>query len=183
MSTAGWRRCPRCASELARGPVAGEDRDRLHCPACGLVLYENPAPTASAVVERDGRILLTRRGIEPFLGMWDLPGGFVEAWERPQEAVRRELAEETRLDVAVTGLVGIFPDVYGAGGGTTLNIVYAAAVVSGDGEPASDVSELGWFEPDELPAPAEFAFASCAEALAAYVDGRRTPGRAGAPGP
>jgi ADP-ribose pyrophosphatase YjhB (NUDIX family) len=183
VSTAGWRHCPRCASALARGPVAGEERDRLHCPACGLVVYENPAPTASAIVERDGRILLTRRGIEPFRGMWDLPGGFVEAWERPQEAVRRELAEETRLDVSVTGLVGIFPDEYGGGGGTTLNIVYAAVVAAGEGEPASDVSELGWFAPGELPAPAEIAFPSCAEALAAYLDARPAPGRAAAPAP
>ena len=64
-----WRICPRCAAGLRHGPVAGEDAPRLHCPACRLVLYENPAPTVSAVVERDGRVLLTRRGIEPRLGM------------------------------------------------------------------------------------------------------------------
>ena len=57
-----WRVCPRCAAGLRLGPVQGEDADRLHCPACGLVLYENPAPTVSAIVERDGRVLLTRRG-------------------------------------------------------------------------------------------------------------------------
>jgi ADP-ribose pyrophosphatase YjhB (NUDIX family) len=173
VSTEGWRSCPRCTAQLSRGAVAGDEAERLHCPACGLVVYENPAPTASAIVERDGRILLTRRGIEPFRGMWDLPGGFVEPGEHPEDAVRRELFEETGLDVAPGCLVGIYTDVYGHGGGTTLNIYYAAEVVCGAEAASSDVSELRWFAPSDLPPAAELAFANGPAALADYLRGGR----------
>jgi ADP-ribose pyrophosphatase YjhB (NUDIX family) len=164
-----WHLCPRCASGLRRGPVAGEERDRLHCPACGLVLYENPVPTASAIVVRDGRVLLTRRGIEPRLGLWDTPGGFVEADEDPEDAVRRELLEETGIEIEIERPLGIFADRYGDGP-PTLNIFYVARVVAGIGEPRSDVTELGWFEPDRL--PAELAFANGERALAAWRSSR-----------
>jgi ADP-ribose pyrophosphatase YjhB (NUDIX family) len=130
------------------------------------VLYENPAPTVSAIVERDGRILLTRRGIEPRLGMWDTPGGFVEAGEEPAAALRRELLEETGLTVEVGELLGIYPDRYGDGA-PTLNVFYTARVVSGgEGEPRDDVTEIGWFAPDAV--PAELAFANGERALAEW---------------
>jgi 8-oxo-dGTP diphosphatase len=146
--------------------VAGEDADRLHCAACGLVLYENPAPTVSAVVERDGRVLLTRRGIEPRRGMWDTPGGFVETGEDPVEALRRELLEETGLAVEVVDFLGIYPDRYGDGA-PTLNVFYAARVIGGgQGEPRDDVTEIGWFEPDAF--PAELAFRNGERALAEW---------------
>ena len=105
----GWTHCPRCAGPLRTGPVdSGEQR--LHCPACGLVLYDNPAPTATAIVTRgDGAILLTRRAIEPAIGMLDLPGGFIEAGEDPEQAVKRELLEETGLEIELTGYVGRDP--------------------------------------------------------------------------
>jgi 8-oxo-dGTP diphosphatase len=158
-----WHICPRCAAGLRHGRVAGEDVPRLHCTACGLVLYENPAPTVSAVVERDGRVLLTRRGIEPRLGMWDTPGGFVEAGEEPAAALRRELLEETGLTIEVGELLGIYPDRYGDGA-PTLNVFYTARVAAGGaGEPRDDVTEIGWFEPDSL--PSELAFANGERAL------------------
>ena len=161
-----WRVCPRCAAGLRFGAVQGEDADRLHCPACGLVLYENPAPTVSAIVERDGRVLLTRRGIEPRLGMWDTPGGFIEAGEEPPDALRRELLEETGLAIEVGDFLGIYPGRYGDGA-PTLNVFYAASVVGdGDGTPRDDVTEIGWFEPDAL--PAELAFPNGERALAEW---------------
>ncbi|HEY7258948.1 MAG TPA: NUDIX hydrolase [Gaiellales bacterium] len=160
-----WRICPRCAAALRHGPVAGEDIPRLHCTACGLVLYENPAPTVSAVVERDGLVLLTRRGIEPRLGMWDTPGGFVEAGEEPVEALRRELLEETGLTIEVGELLGIYPDRYDDGV-PTLNVFYVARVTAGgDGEPRDDVTEIGWFEPHALP---QLAFGNGERALAEW---------------
>lgn len=149
-----WRVCPRCGGPLGFGPLAGEDRDRLHCPGCGLVLYDNPAPTASALVVRDGRVLLTRRAVEPCRGMWDVPGGFVEPDEDPQDAVRRELREETGLRIEVERLLGIYPDRYGDGP-ATLNIFYVARA-EGDPEARSDVAEVGWFSPAEI--PTELAF-------------------------
>jgi 8-oxo-dGTP diphosphatase len=165
---ASWRLCPACGGALATGEVAGEDHPRLHCTRCGLVLYDNPAPTASAIVERDdGTIMLTLRAIEPARGMWDLPGGFVEVGEDPEQAAIRELEEETGLAVEVTGLVGIFPDRYGDGP-ATLNIYYRARVAGGIAHAASDVAEIRWFSPADLPARSQLAFVNTADALEAY---------------
>jgi ADP-ribose pyrophosphatase YjhB (NUDIX family) len=164
----GWRHCPRCGCGLRFGPVAGEDRDRLHCPGCDLVLYENAAPTASAVVvDAQGRVMLTRRALEPARDMWDLPGGFVEAGEHPEDAVRRELREETGLAVELDGLLGIWCDRYG-GGVHTLNLHYLAHPVSGAQRAGSDVSEIAWFAPESLPARSHIAFENCSAALAEY---------------
>ena len=163
----GWRFCPRCGAEgLLHGPVPGEDCDRLHCGACGLVLYDNPAPTASALVVRGGRVLLSRRAIEPRRGMWDTPGGFVEAGEDPRDAVRRELLEETGLRIEIERLLGIFPDRYGDGP-PTLNIFYVARAPAGEPRALSDVAEVAWFAPADV--PEELAFPNGAVALRAWA--------------
>jgi 8-oxo-dGTP diphosphatase len=117
---------------------------------------------------RDGLLLLTRRAREPFAGWWDLPGGFVEPLETPQHAVRRELLEETGLEVTVGSLVGVFPDRYGEDAPSTLNLFYEAAVAGGEQRAADDVSEIGWQPPDEVD-PAQVAFACCRQALATIV--------------
>jgi ADP-ribose pyrophosphatase YjhB (NUDIX family) len=164
----GWHHCPRCRQALETGRPHGEGGDVLHCPACGLVIYDNPAPTASALVLRDGRMMLTRRARPPYAGMWDVPGGFVEPLEHPEQTVRRELREETGLEVEVGPLVGIFTDVYGDGGASTFNLYYSASVLSGDERPADDVSEIGWFRPAEVPLE-EVAFRNGREAIVTFV--------------
>jgi 8-oxo-dGTP diphosphatase len=160
-----WRHCPRCAAALATGPWGHEHADVLHCPACGLVIYDNPAPTASALVVRDGMLLLTRRAREPMAGWWDVPGGFVEPDEHPRDAARRELLEETGLEVELGEMIGVFPDRYGDDGVPTLNLFYAARVVGGEQRPADDVSEIGWFPLDRIQLE-QVAFANGREAIA-----------------
>jgi ADP-ribose pyrophosphatase YjhB (NUDIX family) len=167
----GWRHCPRCGAGLRRAVPPGDDEERLLCPECGLVLYENPAPTASAiVVDAGGRVLLARRGIDPFRGLWDIPGGFVKPGEEGEQAVRRELREETGLEIVPGAVLAIIPDTYGADGTATLNVFYLATA-RGDPRPASDVAELRWFAPDALPPRSELAFACVADALERWRDG------------
>jgi 8-oxo-dGTP diphosphatase len=123
-------------------------------------VYAHSSVAASALVrDETGRLLLTRRARAPYLGKWDLPGGFVHEGEHPLDAIRRELREETGLDVEPERFVGVWMDRYGEGGRGehTLNL-YWTARAEGDAVPADDVSEVGWFAPDELPRPAELAF-------------------------
>ena len=157
---AGWKSCPRCRADLE---FAGA---RAACAACGLEVYANPAPTASALVEDDeGRILLARRAGAPGAGLWDLLGGFMDEGEEPLETLRRELREETGLDVEPGEFVGGFPDRYGADGIWTMNLYWRARSAAGEPQPADDVAELVWFRRDELPPRSDFAFANTYEAL------------------
>jgi 8-oxo-dGTP diphosphatase len=111
-------------------------------------------------VDGENRVLLARRKANPFAGRWDLPGGFLEEGEHPLDALVRELREETGLEVEPLEFLGIWMDRYGDAedAPATLNLYWTARVVSGEPEAADDVTELGWFAPDELPSPDELAF-------------------------
>jgi ADP-ribose pyrophosphatase YjhB (NUDIX family) len=155
----GWTTCPRCGGRLAG------DLGRLECGSCGYVLYANPAPAACAVCSDDeGRILLTRRRWEPYAGMWDLPGGFLAEDEHPLDCLRRELLEETGLEVEPGEWIGAFMVPYEDR--TVVNLVWTARVVAGTPQAADDVSELGWFGRDELPPLEQIAMA---EALVVWL--------------
>ena len=164
----GWRLCPRCGAGLDRSAMPA----RVSCPVCAFVAYANPKPCVCAlVVDGDGRLLLTRRGVEPFRGLWDTPGGFVEEGEHPHEALRRELLEETGLVVEPGAFVGVWMDTYGSAGDaeSTFNLYYEAGIVSGVPRADDDVAEIGWFSADALPVRDELAFTTVADALAAWA--------------
>jgi ADP-ribose pyrophosphatase YjhB (NUDIX family) len=152
----GWKSCPRCGGAL------GGDAASMSCGSCGSRYYAHSAPAASAiVVDEQGRVLLARRAVEPDEGRWDTPGGFLDEGEEPRAAIRRELLEETGLEVEPGRFLDAVTDTYGEGpdAGSVLNLVWEAKVVSGQMSPADDVSELRWFAPDELPSdPDEYAF-------------------------
>jgi ADP-ribose pyrophosphatase YjhB (NUDIX family) len=159
----GWRICPRCGATLAHA------ERRVDCAACGFVMYANPAPTACALlVDEQGRLLLGRR--EPYQGRWDIPGGFLEEDEHPLDCLRRELREETGLDVEPGEFVGVWMDRYGPSDDepVTLNLYWTARVTGGEARAADDVSELRWFALDELPGPEELAFRTVVDVLATF---------------
>lgn len=94
-----FRYCPRCGSE---GFADYEERAK-HCPHCGLIYYHNVASAVACLVrDRAGRYLFVVRDREPARGTLDLPGGFVDPYERVEEAVMREIREETGLEVSLS---------------------------------------------------------------------------------
>jgi ADP-ribose pyrophosphatase YjhB (NUDIX family) len=162
-----WRFCPVCGAKLRV-----EDGRRGECAKCGFRAWASSKPTACAVVVDDqGGVLLARRAGEPFRGYWDLPGGFLDEGEHPLDGLRRELREETGLEVEPEDFIGIWMDRYGHAkdAHATLNLYWTARVVAGHPEAADDVSELAWFAPDELPPAGELAF-HIAEVLARWRD-------------
>ena len=157
---AGWKSCPRCRHELER-----EERS-VHCPNCGLAVYANPAPTASALVlDEEGKVLLARRAQDPAAGLWDLLGGFVDEGEPPLAALKRELREETGLEIEPGEFLGGYPDRYGEDGIFTLNLYWTARVLGGELELDDEIAEVAWFAPDDIPPRGEFAFANTVGAL------------------
>lgn len=141
-----WRLCPRCAGKLTR------QDNHLACGTCGERYWGNSIPGAQGILERDGRVLLARRALEPRKGYWDLPGGLLEEGEDPVDGLQREFLEETGLEVEPVELMRIDVEPYAHR--FVFSVTY---VVTGEGEPvaADDVEELRWFAPDELP---EMAF-------------------------
>jgi len=115
-------------------------------------------------------VLLARRGHEPFLGRWDIPGGFLEEGEHPLDGLRRELREETGLEVEPLEFIGVWMDRYGGDSTAeaTLNMYWTARVVAGEPEAADDVSELRWFNAEELPPAEELAFENVPLVLSAW---------------
>jgi ADP-ribose pyrophosphatase YjhB (NUDIX family) len=157
----GWTFCPVC------GEAIEKTKDRAECGACGHVAYANPVPAAEAVCFDDqGRVLLGRRAFDPGAGLWDLPGGFLHEDEHPLAALRREVREETELELAPLDFLGFWLEPYD---GRIVLCLSWAAVVSGEPRAGDDLVELRWFEPDELPGSSELAFTHYPEVLAAAL--------------
>jgi ADP-ribose pyrophosphatase YjhB (NUDIX family) len=152
------RFCIHCGASLERRYLGDEPVPRHVCtnPSCGQIAYRNSIPAAGALIEREGELLLVQRGIQPYRGMWDIPGGFLEEWEHPAEAAVREAREETGLEVELTALLGIFMGTYGPEGNVVLSVFYRARVIGGEVQAGDDAAGAAWFRPDELPAEVAF---------------------------
>lgn len=97
------------------------------------------------IVVKDEKVLLSKRGIEPKKGIYDIIGGFVKENEYPDRAILREVKEETGLEVKIEKILGIYIDTYGKNEDPTLNIIYIGQILSGKMEPHDDICELKWF--------------------------------------
>jgi ADP-ribose pyrophosphatase YjhB (NUDIX family) len=137
-----FRFCPRCRTELEMRERSGPDPERPTCPACGFVDYD------------------------PMRGEWNMPGGFVEAGESGPEAIRREVAEETALEIEPLEVIGVFSSTYGEGDDAEpiFDVAYRARIAGGELDVSEESSEAGWFSLAEFPRP---AFAGERRALAA----------------
>jgi 8-oxo-dGTP diphosphatase len=149
--------CPACGSRLTRLTDVAAAKKCANC-TCGFVLYRNPIPIIAVLIVDDDKFLLCRRKPETFEGgKWCLPCGYIEFHEDYLSAGRREVKEETGLDIEITGLLSVAsnflrPDTH------TLAVALLAKPVGGVTCPGDDVDKLGWFSlKDELP---NFAFAA-----------------------
>ena len=102
------RFCPRCAQPLVDREAGGQVR--LGCPAegCGFVHWNNPTPVVAALIEHEGAVLLARGRGWPEK-VFALVTGFLEAGEKPEAGVLREVREETGLEGEVVSFVGAYP--------------------------------------------------------------------------
>ncbi len=98
-----FRYCPRCGQSLSLQPDGG--RQRATCRACGFIHFSTFSLGVGGIVVRDNKVLFIRRGQDPGKGRWTIPGGYVEQDEPFEEAVVRELFEETSVRTEVQGVL------------------------------------------------------------------------------
>jgi NAD+ diphosphatase len=167
---AQFRCCPKCGSALT-APGACP----LTCTACGFAYYFNPAVSAAAILLReDGQGLFIRRGHEPGLGRLAFVGGFVDAGETPEVALRREVREEVGVELAGIAYLGSQPNTYAYRGVTyhVVDLVFVAPLAAGATPRLLDgVAAIEWHDPLALD-PARLAFASMTWALTTFQQQR-----------
>lgn len=115
---------------------------------------KRPILGIGALIFKGKRILLVQRGKQPLLGWWSLPGGALETGESLADGIRREVREETGLEVKPLEIATVFeriiPDKAGRAEYHYVLIDYVCRVTGGTAAPATDVSALAWVMEDEL---------------------------------
>jgi NAD+ diphosphatase len=154
-------RCPRCAA-----PRTGS-ASPFRCPACALTLFANPAVGVGCFITNpDGQVLFTVRAKHPGKGMLGLPGGFVDAGENAEDALRREAREEIGGQLGAIRYLCSSPNRYHYGGVDydVLDLFYTAQLLPG--ALVSDPEEIGglrWLQPADVRVD-DIAFPSMREA-------------------
>ena len=124
--------------------------------------YKNPVPAVDAIIQMDTQILLVKRKNEPFRGYMAIPGGFVNEGETVEDAAKREVREETSLDIELVDILGVYSDPKRDPRGHIMSTVFIAYVPvnrnkSVEALAADDASELEWIDLEAIPNE-KFAF-------------------------
>jgi ADP-ribose pyrophosphatase YjhB (NUDIX family) len=149
---------------LERQIIKLNEPKRLVCAGCSFIFYQDPKVVAGTVFTLNGGIVLLRRGVEPSIGKWVFPGGYVDRGESVQDAAVRETKEESQLDVKLGPLL----NVYSYPGSPNVIVVYTADVVGGELAAADESTEARIFLPKEVPWH-DLAFDSTRDALNDYI--------------
>ncbi len=149
----------------------GDDRERLVCPDCGYIEYQNPRIITGAIFEWGGKVLLCKRSIEPRLGYWTFPSGYMELNETAAQGAERESLEEACAKVKVIDLLGTY-DIPHIG---QVYLIYRAEMLSPDFAPGMESEEVELFDWAEIPWD-KLAFPSIKWALTRYQEVRGQKG-------
>lgn len=165
--------CPHCANP---------NETPIVCDRCGWRWHQNPKPAAGTLLEwqapggAEPSVLLLRRAVEPGFGDWDLPAGYLDPGESPEEAAMRETAEEAGIEVELLRLIGV----YTSRQGNAVAMIYVARprlvppIVRIDHES----SDHAWVTRADVPRwLPRMAFRSMATALGDWAAGRSGPPR------
>jgi len=155
--------CPHCV---------GAEEQPIVCDRCGWRWYANPRPAAAVLLERgdgdDPALLLLRRAVEPGLGAWDLPAGYLDPGESFEQAAVREAREESGIEVRLVELAGV----YHSPPANAVTAVFRATLADPSAQVTLDFesSDHAWVPRSELPGwLPRIAFASMASAVADWA--------------
>jgi ADP-ribose pyrophosphatase YjhB (NUDIX family) len=155
-------------AERDKGPrireiPAGDNRQRLVCPDCDYIAYENPKVVVGVVATWEDKLLMCRRAIEPRKGYWTLPAGFMEMGESPEEGAAREAWEEARARLEIVDLLSL----YSLSHISQLQLFFRARLLTPDVSAGPESEEVGLFTFNNLP-DSDVAFPSVRWAIDHY---------------
>lgn len=156
--------CSSCGTNIVRKTPDGDTRERWVCESCGIVHYQNPKIVVGCIPERDGKILLCRRAIEPRYGFWTAPAGFMELGEGIAAGAARETQEEACADVEIGRLFAAVDVIYAG----QLHLFFTAKLLS-DFSPGDESLDVAMFATADIPWD-DLAFTSNRFALEKYVE-------------
>ena len=156
--------CSSCGGTVSLRVPKDDNRERHICDDCGVVHYRNPQLVVGCVVERNGKILLCKRAIEPRYGYWTVPAGFMELGETAAGGAARETLEEALATIELGHLFAMV-DVVDAG---QVHLFFTGKLV-GDYGAGEESLESAMFSEDEIPWD-DIAFQSGTFALQKYFE-------------
>jgi ADP-ribose pyrophosphatase YjhB (NUDIX family) len=159
--------CSQCGAPVALRIPPGDHLPRHVCDACGAIHYQNPRLVVGCVPEYEGRILLCRRAIEPRLGYWTVPAGFMENGETLQQAAARESHEEALAQVDIGSLLAMVHVLHAR----QVHVFFRGALRTADYGPGAESLEVALVTPGDIPW-SELAFPSTEFALRRYLEDR-----------
>ena len=160
--------CPKCGGRSLSWPTP----KNFTCGDCGFVLYLNIAAAVAVIMECRGRILFGLRKHEPGRGMLDLPGGFVDQGESAEEAARREVMEETGIELPEIRYLFSLPNRYHYRDMVydTLDLIFCCRFTEPPRMQASDdLEQLLWIDRDSI-GMERIAFTSLRQAVRQYLE-------------
>lgn len=161
--------CPHCGSAnfIISAPNAKK------CSDCGFELFKNPAiGVAAFILDKQGRVLVTRRRKNPYAGTLDLPGGFVDLDETVEQALERELQEELNITAQTGRYLFSIPNSYPYKGYDVqpLDFFFEADIINDSQmhRQESEIGEITFIAPQQLN-PDDFGSPSIKKAIATYI--------------
>ncbi len=160
--------CPICGNKTF---IVNNEKSK-RCTNCGFVYYFNPSAAVACFIKNiKGEFLVVRRGKEPAKNTLDLPGGFVDMYETGEDSARREVKEETNLNIKNCRYLFSLPNIYLYSGFNvhTLDIFYECEVENFEGAQAhDDAQEILILRPEEIDVN-DFGLPSIKEGIKLYL--------------
>ncbi|HET9041693.1 MAG TPA: NUDIX hydrolase [Burkholderiales bacterium] len=162
------RFCSNCGAPVELRVPAGDNLPRHVCPTCETIHYQNPKMVIGCIAEWEDRILLCRRAIEPRLGLWTLPAGFMENGETVAQAALRETLEEANARVELAAMYSVLsvPHV------NQVHIFYRGRLLDLGFGPGEESLEVALFAEADVPWK-ELAFRTISTTLRHYYGDRK----------
>jgi len=158
--------CSHCAHQVEFRVPDGDTLPRYVCPNCHTIHYQNPRVVVGCVPEYNGRLLLCKRAIEPRLGYWTVPAGFLENGETLEDGAARETWEEACARVNITTMLAVVNVTHVH----QVHVMFRATMQSADFAAGQESLEVELVSADEIPWES-LAFPSVTYTLRRYLEG------------